>query len=152
MYSNEVKKEYFRRRIDNPNLSLGQREYASFRYKQLNYGLYRLVDIQNDKMFVSDNPLGKHKYVVTDKLRENYRVNRLTHLYVLDAGKADDLRNGIIKKVKFDVYENPSGVSRYYVQRDKNNRSITESIFESNSDSYINFSEYRKLKAKRIIT
>lgn len=85
----------------------------------------RLAKIRNRYMINSGNPMGEHTYAVyTDNETKEVRAVETTHLYVPDKSNMNKLRKGLLRKVKFNGYETPSGVHNAYYNTNINGEPI----------------------------
>jgi len=74
-----------------------------------------LAKIKDGYMFRTNTPNKVHTYVVyTDTSSKEVRAVPTTHLYNVDEEKMEKVRKGLLRKVKFEGYETPSGVENYY--------------------------------------
>lgn len=78
----------------------------------------RLAKIKNRYLFKSNNPNGNHTYAVYyDRKSRSYRAVGLTHLYVKDNTRFQQVKKGHIMVTKFKEFDVPSGVKNsYYVK------------------------------------
>lgn len=78
----------------------------------------KLVKIRNSYLFKSDNPLGTHTYAVYYD-RKNKRNNAivLTHLYLKDPKRFNQVKKGNIMISKFKEFDTPSGVQNSYYSK-----------------------------------
>lgn len=75
----------------------------------------RLFKIKNRYLFKSDKPHGTHTYAVyKDKKTGENRAVALTHLYVKDDKRFQQVKKGNIAITKFKEFDVPSGVKNYY--------------------------------------
>ncbi len=85
----------------------------------------RLCKIKNRYLFKSNNPKGNHTYAVYyDKKSKETRAVALTHVYVKDEKRFEQVKKGNIKLEKFKDFEVPSGVKNYYYSKNINGDSI----------------------------
>lgn len=85
----------------------------------------RLAKIRNRYMINSGNPMGEHTYAVyTDNETKEVRAVETTHLYIPDKSNMEKLRKGLLRKVKFNGYETPSGVHNAYYNTNINGEPI----------------------------
>ena len=71
----------------------------------------RLFKIKNKYLFKSDKPHGTHTYAVyKDKKTGENRAVALTHLYVKDDKRFQQVKKGNIAITKFKEFDVPSGV------------------------------------------
>lgn len=86
----------------------------------------RLIKIRNKYLFNSNNPNGTHTYAVFyDRKEKEYRAVQITHIYVPDEKRQEQLKKGLLKKVKFNQYEVPSGVKNNYFAANINGNKIS---------------------------
>ena len=106
----------------------------------------RLAKIKNKYLFKGYKPEGTHTYAVYyDKPSKRYRAVALTHLYVKDDKRFQQVKKGNIRIDKFKEFDVPSGVQNYYYDTtttggkidlsDKNNVIKTEKRYLSKSQS-----------------
>ena len=75
----------------------------------------RLAKIKNRYLFKSSNPNGTHSYAVYfDRKSKSYRAVGLTHLYVKDNKRFQQVQKGHIMVTKFKEFDVPSGVKNSY--------------------------------------
>lgn len=78
----------------------------------------RLVEIKNKYFFKNNNPHGTHTYAVYyDKKHKENRAIALTHLYVKDEKRFQQVKRGNILKQKFKEFDTPTGVKNYFYSR-----------------------------------
>ena len=75
----------------------------------------RLVKIKNKYLFKSGNPNGTHTYAAYyDKKNKRYNAVQLTHLYVKDKKRFEQVKQGMLMVAKFKEFDVPSGVKNSY--------------------------------------
>lgn len=85
----------------------------------------RIARIKNKYFFESDKPEGTHHYAVYyDKSTHRNRAVPLTHLYVKDGKRFEQVRKKFISIEKFKEFDVPSGVWNYYYADDINGNKI----------------------------
>ena len=78
----------------------------------------RLAKIKNRYLFNSNNPNGVHTYAVYyDRSTKTNRAVGLTHLYVKDNKRFNQVKRGNIMVEKFKEYDVPSGVKNSYFDK-----------------------------------
>ena len=78
----------------------------------------RLVKIKNKYLFKSNNPEGYHTYAVYyDKKSKSNRAVGLTHLYIKDKKRFNQVNKGNILVMKFKEFDIPSGVKNSYFSK-----------------------------------
>ena len=78
----------------------------------------RLAKIKNNYLFNSNNPNGIHTYAVYYyKKTKSNRAIGLTHLYVKDKNRFNQVRRGNILVEKFKEFDVPSGVKNSYFDK-----------------------------------
>lgn len=86
----------------------------------------RLVKIKNKYFFNSSKPNGTHTYAVYyDKQTKQNRAIALTHLYVKDEKRFNQVRKGNILVTNFKEFETPTGVQNYYYSKTTGNAKIS---------------------------
>ena len=109
----------------------------------------RLCKIKNKYLFKSNNPEGNHTYAVYyDKNTKETRAVALTHVYVKDEKRFEQVKRGNIKLEKFKDFEVPSGVQNYYYSKNINGGKIDLKAAEV---VYVPKKHIDKLQAQRII-
>lgn len=100
----------------------------------------RIAKIKNRYMFNSSKPNGTHDYLVyKDRTTNEVRAIELTHLYKPDRYRFLQIRNGILKKMRFKHRETPSGVNNGYL-----NKNINGQPLDLNHKD-VNLNVYRKV-------
>lgn len=85
----------------------------------------RLAKIKNKYFYKDNNPEGTHYYAVYyDKASKRNRAIPLTHLYVKDGKRFEQVKKKFIKVEKFKEFETPSGVWNYFYVDDVNGNKI----------------------------
>lgn len=85
----------------------------------------RLAQIKNGYMYNSDEPEKTHTYVVyRDNKTKEVRAIEATHLYLPDKKNMKKLKQGLLHKVQFDIFETPSVTNNYYYNTDINGKPI----------------------------
>ncbi len=79
-----------------------------------------LARIRNKLLFDSPKPEESHTYLIyEDTNTGEKRAIQTTHLYNVDEKNMTKVKKGLLKKVKFNEFETPSGVNNYYYSTDK---------------------------------
>lgn len=85
----------------------------------------RLVKIKNKYLFNSNKPNGYHYYATYyDRKNKRYNAVQLTHLYVKDSTRFNQVSKGNIMVMKFNGFDVPSGVRNQYYFKDVNGQNI----------------------------
>ena len=86
----------------------------------------RLAKIKNKYLFKSDDPEGIHTYAVYyDRKKREHHAIGLTHLYVKDKTRFNQVKRGMLMVENFKEFKNiPSGVKNFYYSKDKNGKKI----------------------------
>lgn len=78
----------------------------------------RLAKIKNRYLFNSNNPNGVHTYAVYyDKSTKRTRAIGLTHLYIKDNKRFNQIKRGNVMVKKFKEFDAPSGVKNSYFDK-----------------------------------
>lgn len=116
----------------------------------------RLCKIKNKYLFKSDNPEGNHTYAVYyDKKSKKNRAIQLTHVYVRDEKRFEQIKKGNIKLEKFKEFDVPSGVKNRFYDKDINGNNIDLSdktnvivskrkLSDKQANRIIKFAKYRE--------
>ena len=85
----------------------------------------RLVKIKNSYLFKGNNPNGVHTYAAYyDKKSKSTRAVGLTHLYVKDQKRFQQVTKGNIMVTKFKEFDVPSGVKNSYFDKNIHGKKI----------------------------
>lgn len=89
----------------------------------------------------SRNSNKSHDYLIfKDNSSNEIRAIQLTHLYKKDRHRFMQVRNGLLKKMKFNHRDTPSGVKNYYFNKDINGNPINLNHPD------VNLNVYRKIR------
>lgn len=84
-----------------------------------------LIKLEDSKMF-GGRKNHSHWYIARKiRNKDEYKLNQLTHLYVPDKKRFNQLKNHILKKVKVTGFDVPSGMNVRIITRDHFNNEIT---------------------------
>ena len=110
----------------------------------------RLVKIKNRYLFKSNNPNGVHTYAVYyDKATKSNRAVGLTHLYVKDNKRFNQVNRGNILVENFKEFDVPSGVKNSYFYKNINGQKIDLKYFKNVSfvsSRYLSKKQSNKIK------
>ncbi len=85
----------------------------------------RIARIKNKYLFKSNDPEGVHSYAVYyDRASKSYRAVALTHVYLKDKKRFDQVKRGNIKVMRLPGFELPSGVQNYYYDEDYSGKKV----------------------------
>lgn len=153
MNTKELRINYFKNRKNDLSLTRDQRLYAKLRYNQLKNGIYKIVDIPNREMYRPRNDReaeSNHSYLTISKNQDGeFSLKRLTHIYIYDPIRKTKLDQGLIKEIKFECFDKPSGVHDTTTRFKRYGNKITDSDFINPRN--ITLKEYKQLIRKGLI-
>lgn len=85
----------------------------------------RIAKIKNSYLFKSNNPNGTHHYAVFyDRKNKRYNAVQLTHLYVKDKSRFQQVKRGNISIERFKEFDTPSGVKNSFYNKNSSGGNI----------------------------
>lgn len=109
----------------------------------------RIVRIKNRYLFDGDKPNGIHSYAVYyDRKTKQNRVIGLTHLFVKDKKRFNQIKRGLLMKENFKEFETPTGVKNYYFSKNYMGEKID--LTDKNNVVYISKKHLSKKQADKI--
>lgn len=85
----------------------------------------RLAKIKNKYMYKGDNGEGHHHYLIFYNRKEKrYNAIQLTHLYLKDQKRFDQVNKGVVKIEQFKEFDVPSGVKKEVINHNVNGKNI----------------------------
>ena len=84
-----------------------------------------LIKLKDSDMF-GGYPDKSHWYLARKvRNKDEYRLNELTHLYKADKKRINQVKTGLLRKIKISGFETPSGMDVKILSKDNNNNKIT---------------------------
>ena len=109
----------------------------------------KIAKIRNSYLFKSNNPNGTHHYAVYyDRHNKRYNTVQLTHLYVKDKNRFQQVKRGNIAIEKFKEFDTPTGVKNSFYNKNSFGERID--LIDKKNVFYVSKRNLNKKQSDRI--